>query len=217
MSKVLERLGEIGLIPVVKIEDAQLAPELGEALLKGGLPCAEITFRTEEAEGAIRLLATSLPEIITGAGTVLTKDQAKRAVGAGAQFIVAPGFNHHVVDWCLKHDVPVTPGVATPTEIEMAFSRDLTILKFFPAEALGGITMLKAIGAPYGSVKFIPTGGINAGNLGEYLKLPMVHACGGSWMVKTNLITARDFARITALANEAVAIVQQHRGTGGTS
>src|SRR3970040_1475378 len=139
MSRVLERLGELALVPVVKIEDAEDAPRLGKALMDGGLPCAEITFRTEAAEDAIRSITSTIPEIITGAGTVLTVDQARSAGEAGAQFIVAPGFNPRVVDWCLEHDVPVTPGVVTPTEIEMALSKGLNILKFFPAPQLGGL------------------------------------------------------------------------------
>jgi len=215
VSQVLERLGELALVPVVKIEDAQDSIELGEALLKGGLPCAEITFRTNAAEEAIKLIASTLPEMLVGAGTVLTVDQANRAVAAGAQFIVAPGFNPRVVDWCLENHVAVTPGVATPTEIEMALDKGLNILKFFPAEAVGGIATLRAIAAPYSDIKFIPTGGINAANLAEYLALPMVHACGGSWMVKANLISSGDFSKITNLTQEAMSIVHQQRGAGG--
>jgi 2-dehydro-3-deoxyphosphogluconate aldolase/(4S)-4-hydroxy-2-oxoglutarate aldolase len=215
VSQVLERLGKLALVPVVKIEDAQDSVELGKALLRGGLPCAEITFRTDAAEAAIEAIASALPEMLVGAGTVLTVDQAKRAVGAGAQFIVAPGFNPRVVDWCLDNHVPVTPGVATPTEIEMAIAKRLNILKFFPAEAIGGIATLKAIAAPYSGIKFIPTGGINATNLADYLALPMVLACGGSWMVKADFITNKDFDKITHLTQEAMSIVQQHRGAGG--
>jgi 2-dehydro-3-deoxyphosphogluconate aldolase/(4S)-4-hydroxy-2-oxoglutarate aldolase len=215
MSHILERLGELGLVPVVKIEDAGQAASLGRALLDGGLPCVEITFRTEAAEEAIRSITSSLPQITTGAGTVLAVDQAERAVGAGAQFVVSPGFNPRVVDWCLEHEVPVTPGVVTPTEIEMALAKGLAILKFFPAQALGGIPVLEAIAAPYRGVKFIPTGGINAKNLPDYLALPMVHACGGSWMVKADLITAGHFKEITRLTQEAVDIVRQQRGARG--
>jgi len=174
MTRSLERLGELALVPVVKIEHAEHAVQLGEALLAGGLPCAEITFRTKAAEEAIRRITSAFPEIVTGAGTVLSVDQAQRAVLAGAQFVVSPGFNPKVVDWCLEREIPVTPGVATPTEIDMALDKGLNILKFFPAEALGGVAMLKAIAAPYGGVRFIPTGGINSRNLAEYLKLPMV-------------------------------------------
>jgi 2-dehydro-3-deoxyphosphogluconate aldolase/(4S)-4-hydroxy-2-oxoglutarate aldolase len=211
---VLERLGELALIPVVKIEDAQDSIELGNALINAGLPCAEITFRTDAAEAAIQSLTSTFPDMLVGAGTVLTIDQAKKAVGAGAQFIVAPGFSPRIVDWCLEHKVAVTPGVATPTEIEMALDKGLNIVKFFPAEAIGGIATLKAIAAPYSGVKFIPTGGINPTNLADYLVLPMVHACGGSWMVQANLITNREFDKITSITQDAVSIVQQQRGGG---
>ncbi len=212
MTDLLDKLGVLGVVPVVKIEKAEDAIELGKALLAGGLPCAEITFRTAAAEDAIRQIASSLPEIIVGAGTVLSVDQASRAVSAGARFIVSPGFNQKVVDWCLQNEIPVTPGVMTPTEIDMALDRGLNILKFFPAEAIGGIAVLKAISAPYGGVKFIPTGGINKNNLADYLALPSVHCCGGSWLVKANLISAGEFDQITELAREAMSVVRQVRG-----
>ena len=212
MTDLLEKLGFLGVVPVVAIERSEDAVELGRALLAGGLPCAEITFRTAAAEEAIRRISSSLPEIIIGAGTVLSVDQANRAISAGAQFIVSPGFNQKVVDWCLQNEIPVTPGVVTPTEIDMALDRELKILKFFPAEAMGGIATLKAIAAPYGGVKFIPTGGINPKNLADYLSLPAVHACGGSWLVTSKLISAGEFAEITRLAEEALAIVRQVRG-----
>jgi len=212
MNNMLDTLGRLGLVPVVKIERAGDAVGLGKALVTGGLPCAEITFRTEAAEEAIRRIASSLPEIVLGAGTVLTVEQADRAVSAGAKFIVSPGFNQKVVDWCLENNVPVTPGVATPTEIEMALDRGLSILKFFPAEAMGGIKTIKAISAPYGGVKFIPTGGINRNNLADYLALPSVHCCGGSWMVKADLIAAGKFDEIAQLAQDAVSVVRQVRG-----
>jgi 2-dehydro-3-deoxyphosphogluconate aldolase/(4S)-4-hydroxy-2-oxoglutarate aldolase len=211
MQETLDTLGRLGLVPVVKIERAEDAVELGGALLAGGLPCAEITFRTAAAEEAIRHISSSLPEIVLGAGTVRSVDQAQRAVSAGAKFIVSPGFNQKVVDWCLDKGVAVTPGVATPTEIDMATEAGLNILKFFPAEALGGIKTLKAISAPYGDVRFIPTGGINLDNLRDYLALPSVHCCGGSWLVKGDLITAGQFDEITRLAQEAVAVVSQIR------
>ena len=212
MTDLLEKLGFLGVVPVIAIERSEDAVELGKALLAGGLPCAEITFRTAAAEEAIRRISSSLPEIIVGAGTVLSVDQANRAISAGAQFIVSPGFNQKVVDWCLQNEIPVTPGVLTPTEIDMALDRELKILKFFPAEAMGGIATLKAIAAPYGGVKFIPTGGINPKNLADYLSLPAVHACGGSWLVASKLISAGEFAEITRLAEEALAIVRQVRG-----
>ncbi len=213
MNDMLDTLGRLGLVPVVKIEQAEDAVDLGKALSAGGLPCAEITFRTAAAEEAIRRIASNLPDVILGAGTVLTVDQADRAVSAGAQFIVSPGFNQKVVDWCLNNEIPVTPGVATPTEIDMALEVGLSILKFFPAEAMGGIKTLKAISAPYGGVKFIPTGGINRDNLADYLAQPSVHCCGGSWLVKANLISAGKFDEITQLAQEAVSVVRQVRGT----
>jgi 2-dehydro-3-deoxyphosphogluconate aldolase/(4S)-4-hydroxy-2-oxoglutarate aldolase len=212
MTDLLEKLGRLGVVPVVKIERAEDAIELGRALLAGGLPCAEITFRTAAAEEAIRRISSNLPEVIVGAGTVLSVDQASKAVSAGARFIVSPGFNQKVVDWCLQNEIPVTPGVVTPTEIDMALDRGLNILKFFPAEAIGGIAVLKAISAPYGGVKFIPTGGINQNNLADYLALPSVHCCGGSWLVKANLISAGKFDEITHLAREAMSVVRRVRG-----
>jgi 2-dehydro-3-deoxyphosphogluconate aldolase/(4S)-4-hydroxy-2-oxoglutarate aldolase len=212
MTDLLEKLGRLGVVPVVEIERAEDAVELGRALLAGGLPCAEITFRTAAAEEAIRRISSNLPEIIVGAGTVLTVDQADRAVSAGAQFIVSPGFNQKVVDWCLQHGIPVTPGVLTPTEIDMALDRGLKVLKFFPAEAMGGVATLKAIAAPYKGVKFIPTGGITQDNLADYLALPSVHCCGGSWLVKASLISAGKFDEITRLTQEAVSIVRRVRG-----
>jgi 2-dehydro-3-deoxyphosphogluconate aldolase/(4S)-4-hydroxy-2-oxoglutarate aldolase len=215
MTQTLGRIGELGLVPVVKIERAELAVQLGDAVLAGGLPCVEITFRTEAAEEAIRSIATALPNVMVGAGTVLSANQAQEAVGAGAQFIVTPGFNPKVVDWCLAHEVPITPGVATPTEIEMALDRGLNVLKFFPADVLGGTAMLKALAGPYVGVKFIPTGGITAQNLADYLALPMVHACAGSWLAPTKLIAAQAFDEITRRVQEAVAIVRHCREGGG--
>jgi len=212
MHGVLATLGDLGVVPVVAIQRAEDAGALGRALLAGGLPCAEITFRTDAAEEAIRRISSGLPDIVLGAGTVLTIDQAERAVSAGAQFIVSPGFNQKVVDWCLQNEIPVTPGVATPTEIDMALDKGLDILKFFPAEALGGLRMLKAIAAPYVGVKFIPTGGINLDNLADYLAHPSVHCCGGSWLVKASLISAGKFDEITQLARDAVSLVHQVRG-----
>ncbi len=212
MPEVLDTLGDLGLVPVVKIERAEDAVELGRALLAGGLPCAEITFRTEAAEEAIRQISSELPDILVGAGTVLSVDQADRAVSAGARFIVSPGFNQNVVSWCVENEVPITPGVLTPTEIEMALDKGLKILKFFPSEAMGGIATLKAIGAPYGDVKFVPTGGINQNNLADYLAQPNVHCCGGSWMVKAGLIAAGKFDEITQLTQDAMRVVREVRG-----
>jgi 2-dehydro-3-deoxyphosphogluconate aldolase/(4S)-4-hydroxy-2-oxoglutarate aldolase len=209
MNDLIEKLEDFGVIPVVAIEDAKDAPALARALIAGGLPCAEITFRTAAAQESIRTLAAQFPEILVGAGTVLTVAQALQAVDAGARFLVTPGFDEAVVAWSLDADVPIFPGVATPTEINMALRRGLNVLKFFPAQALGGVPMLKAIAAPYGGVRFIPTGGINPQNLSDYLSLPAVAACGGSWLVKKSLIAAGEFETITRLAAEAVQIRAQ--------
>lgn len=205
MHKVLETIGELGLVPVVKIENAKDALPLGKALIAGDILVAEITFRTNAAEESIRTLTQELPDLLVGAGTVLTIDQVKRAVGAGAKFIVSPGFGPKVVDYCVEHDIPVTPGVNSPTQIEMALERGLEILKFFPAEPSGGLTMLKSMAAPYGGVNFIPTGGINKSNLTTYLAYNRIHACGGSWMVKADLISSGNFEEVTRLSREAVA------------
>lgn len=212
MNEILNQLGIMGIVPVVAIEDAANAPKLGQALLAGGLPCAEITFRTAAAEAAIRAMSTECPNMLVGAGTVLTVEQAETAVAAGAKFIVTPGFDAAVVDYCLANDIPVTPGVMTPTEINMALNKGLRLLKFFPAEAAGGIKTLKAVGGPYGGVKFIPTGGIGPANLVDYLALPLVHACGGSWLVKKQLINDGEFEKIEKLTAEGVSLVQQVRG-----
>ncbi len=211
MNEIVQKLGEVGIIPVVAIDDADSAVPLGKALLDGGLPCAEITFRTAAAEAAIQKMVAAHPDILVGAGTVLTVDQAKRAASAGAKFIVTPGFDAQVVEWCLANNVPITPGVMTPTDINQAIAKGLTVLKFFPAEAAGGIKTLKAIGGPYVGIKFIPTGGINAANLADYLNLPMVHACGGSFMVKKQLIASGEFESITQLTREAVSLVAAAR------
>jgi len=212
MNEIIQKLGQIGIIPVIAIEDASSAVPLGQALLDGGLPCAEITFRTAAASDAIREISAAHPDILVGAGTVLTVSQAESAKASGARFIVTPGFDAQVVDWCLANDMAVTPGVMTPTDINLALNKNLTVLKFFPAEAAGGVKTLKAIGGPFAGVKFIPTGGISIDNLAEYLSLPMVHACGGSFMVKKQVIAAGDFAAITRLARAAVDIVNATRG-----
>ncbi len=207
MHDVLKQIGTLGLVPVVKLDKAADAVPLARALLDGGLPVAEITFRTAAAEEAIRAIAAEVPEVLLGAGTVLTPDQADRAVKAGARFIVTPGFSAKVVAHCAALGVPITPGVATPTDIQLALEHGLDIVKFFPADAFGGVKTLKAVSAPFGSVKFIPTGGINAANLADYILFPKVHACGGSWMVKDDLIKAGQFPEIARLTREAVAVL----------
>ena len=212
MNEIVQMLGQIGIIPVVAIDDAETAVSLGQALLDGGLPCAEITFRTAAAADAIKNMSAAHPDMLVGAGTVLTIAQAEQAAASGAKFIVTPGFDAEIVNWCQANKMPITPGVMTPTDINQAIAKGLNILKFFPAEVAGGVKALKAIGGPYVDIKFIPTGGINADNLADYLALPMVHACGGSFMVKKQMIAAGQFDEIKRLAETAVSIVQSARG-----
>jgi 2-dehydro-3-deoxyphosphogluconate aldolase / (4S)-4-hydroxy-2-oxoglutarate aldolase len=212
MAEALAALCRIGLVPVITIESPRDAVPLAEALLDGGIGCAEVTFRTPSAAETIHEISSTCGELLVGAGTVLTVEQAERATQAGAQYVVAPGFDPAVVGWCQERNVPVIPGVATPTEISMALARGLSLLKFFPAEALGGVQMLRALSAPFAGVRFIPTGGITAANLPQYLALPNVAACGGSWMVKESMISAGKFAEIASLSRHARAIVHQVRG-----
>jgi 2-dehydro-3-deoxyphosphogluconate aldolase/(4S)-4-hydroxy-2-oxoglutarate aldolase len=207
MNKTLEKIGELGIVPVVKIEKAEDALPLGRALLDGDLPIAEITFRTSAAEESIKSLTKELPTLLVGAGTVLTIEQVKKAVSAGAQFIVSPGFNPKVVDYCLENNILITPGLNNPTQIEMALERGIKVVKFFPAEASGGLPLLASMSAPYSGIKFIPTGGINLNNLTSYLANKKVHACGGSWMVKPELISSGNFDEITRLTKEAISIM----------
>jgi 2-dehydro-3-deoxyphosphogluconate aldolase/(4S)-4-hydroxy-2-oxoglutarate aldolase len=206
MDEVLKRIGEIGIVPVVKIDSASNAVSLGKALLAGDLPVAEITFRTDAAEQAITNIVRELPQMLVGAGTILSVEQAKRALGAGARFIVSPGFNPKVVDYCVGKSVPVTPGVCSPTDIEMALERGLSVLKLFPAGASGGLDFLKAVAAPYSGARFIPTGGVDPSNLREYLAFNRVHAVGGTWIARDAAIAEGRFDEITKLAREAVAI-----------
>lgn len=204
MNSVLAKLGAIGLVPVVKIEDAAKASALAKALMDGGLPCAEIAFRSDAAAAAIGAIAKAYPDMLLGAGTVITVGLAEKAVAAGAQFIVAPGFNPEVVDWCLARKIPVIPGVSCPTDIEAALGKGLEVLKFFPAEASGGVAMLDAFAGPFSQVSFMPTGGVGLGNIAEYARRDNVFAVGGSWMVKAELIEKEDWAAISALCREAV-------------
>ena len=204
MNYVLEELGNIGIIPVIKIDDKEKAVPLAKALMAGGLPCAEVTFRTDAAEEAISLINREVPEILLGAGTVLNSEQADRAINAGAKFIVSPGFNPKLVSHCIEKNIPVIPGCSSPSDIEAAIELGLDVVKFFPAEQAGGLEYIKAVSAPYTSMKFIPTGGINAKNIAEYIKFNKILACGGSWMVRDDLINAGDFDKITSLCREAI-------------
>jgi 2-dehydro-3-deoxyphosphogluconate aldolase / (4S)-4-hydroxy-2-oxoglutarate aldolase len=206
---IIDKVREMGIIPVVTIPRLEHALPLAENLLEGGLPCAEVTFRTAAAAESMTEIRARFPEILLGAGTVLTLEQAETAINAGAQFIVSPGTNPAVVDYCLAKGIPIFPGVCTPTEIEMALAKGVDVLKFFPAEPMGGVAFLKAICAPYRQVRFIPTGGIDQKNIGQYLALSEVVACGGSWMVRPELMNAGEFDRIGQLVKEAVALVNE--------
>lgn len=212
VSELVEnKIREIGIIPVVVLNDARNAISLAEALMDGGLPCAEVTFRTAAAEESIRLMTESFPDMLIGAGTVLSIDQVDCAVAAGARFIVSPGFDAEVVDYCLAKQIPVMPGCATPTEVMCAVKKGLTMLKFFPAQQMGGVSAVKALAAPFPGLSFVPTGGVNAQNLGEYLSCGKVAACGGSWMVKASLIDEGNFASIKEQTREACALVKTIR------
>lgn len=205
MKETIQKLSVFGLIPVIKIDDAEKAVPLAQALKAGGLPVAEVTLRTKEGEKAIARITEALPDMLIGAGTVLNCAQADRAEAAGARFVVSPGFNPAVVRHCLQIGMPVIPGVCTPGEMEQAIELGLHTVKFFPAEQSGGIAFIKAVSAPYPMLRFIPTGGISTKNLNDYLDFKKVIACGGSWMAKPELIAKGDFAEITRLTSEAVA------------
>ena len=212
MNEIINQFSKLGIIPVVAINDAKDAVPLAKALCEGGLPVAEVTFRTDAAEEAIRKMCEAFPNMLVGAGTVLTTEQVDRAVNAGAKFIVSPGLNPKVVKYCLSKNVPITPGTSSPTDIETALDLGLDVVKFFPAEQSGGIAKIKAMAAPYTGVRFMPTGGINKDNVRDYLAYNRIVACGGTWMVKGDLIKAGDFGRIRELAKEAAAIVKEVRG-----
>jgi 2-dehydro-3-deoxyphosphogluconate aldolase/(4S)-4-hydroxy-2-oxoglutarate aldolase len=204
-------LYSLGVIPIIEIESADLAVPLAESLCEAGLPIIEVTLRTDAALESIRRIAQSMPKMLLGAGTVINREQAQAAHEAGAQFIVSPGLDEKVVIWGQKNDVPILPGAVTPTEIMLAMSLGLNLLKFFPAEALGGLKAIKAISDPFPQVRFIPTGGVKAGNLAEYLQTDKIHAVGGSWMAKRQMIIERKFDEINRLAKEARGIVKQVR------
>ena len=212
MNEVLMKIGQMGIVPVVVLNDVKNAVPLAQSLINGGLPCAEVTFRTEAAQQSIAEISKNFPQMFVGAGTVLTTEQVDRAVDAGAKFIVSPGFNPKVVEYCIKKGYPITPGIMTPTELEMALEFGLDVVKFFPAENAGGLKMIKAMAAPYTKMKFMPTGGINPQNVREYLQCDKILACGGSWMVKGDLINSGNFAEIEKLTKEASQIVKEIRG-----
>lgn len=212
MKILEEQFYDFAVVPVVVLEDAKDAVPLAEALVKGGLPCAEVTFRTDAAEESIRLMCEKYPEMLVGAGTVLTTEQVDRAVAAGAKFIVSPGFDAEIVDYCLKKEISVLPGCITPSEVAQAVKRGLKTVKFFPAEQAGGLPMIKAMAAPYTMLKFMPTGGISTKNLKDYLGFDKIICCGGSWMVKGDLIKNKEFDKIAEMTKEAVELAASVRG-----
>lgn len=205
------QIEKLGLVPVVVLNDAKDAKPLAKALCDGGLPCAEVTFRTDAAEESIRQMTQDFPQMLVGAGTVLTVEQVNRAVNAGAKFIVSPGFDPAIVDYCLNREIPVFSGCVTPSEVAQAVKRGLRVVKFFPAKQYGGVATIKALAAPYVGLRFMPTGGVSASNLKEYLECPSIVACGGSWMVKGDLIQAGAFDEITKLTREAVELAKEIR------
>ena len=211
MSTVTEKISTLGVVPVVVLEDAKDAAPLAKALVEGGLPCAEVTFRTDAAEESIKIMTSEYPDMFVGAGTVLTIEQVDRAVAAGAKFIVSPGFDPEIVDYCLSKEIPVFPGCITPSEVAQAVKRGLKVVKFFPAEQFGGVATIKAMAAPYVGLKFMPTGGVSAKNLESYLSCDKILACGGSWMVKGDLVKAGKFDEIKAMTEEAVKLVAEIR------
>ena len=211
MNPILEQLSKFGVVPVVVLNDAKDAEPLAKALCDGGLPCAEVTFRTAAAEESIRTMTEKYPEMLVGAGTVLTTEQVDRAVAAGAKFIVSPGFDPEIVDYCLEKEILVLPGCVTPSEVAQGVKRGLKVQTFFPAEQYGGVATIKAMAAAYVGIQFMPTGGINPKNVKDYLACDKIFACGGSWMVKGDMIEAGEFDKIEALTKEAVAIIKEVR------
>lgn len=211
MKTLEERFYDYAVVPVVVLNDADDAIPLADALIKGGLPCAEVTFRTDAAEESIRRICDSFPDMLVGAGTVLTTKQVERAYKAGAKFIVSPGFDPEIIDCCISIGLPVLPGCITPSEIAQAVKRGLKVVKFFPAEQSGGVAMIKAMAAPYSMVKFMPTGGISTKNLADYLSCDKILCCGGSWMVKEDLIKSGSFDKITDMTREATALASSIR------
>ena len=207
----LERLKNAGVVPVVVLERAEDAVPVARAMLAGGVDVMEITFRTAAAAEAIRNVAAECPEMLVGAGTVLTVEQCEKAAALGAKFIVSPGFDAEIVDWCVERGIAVAPGCVTPTEIMAALKRGLSVVKFFPAGIYGGLKAMKALAAPFGQVKFIPTGGVSADNLAEYAAAPFVHAVGGSWLCPKADVAAGNFVRVTELCAQSRRIVDGAR------
>lgn len=206
---VIERIEELKVIPVAAIENAKDAIPLANSLIEGGLPIIEITFRTAAATDAISQITKEFPELLVGSGTVLTIDQVKSSIESGAKFIVTPGYNPTIVDYCVENDITISPGLNSPSFVEWGLEKGLKCFKFFPAEVSGGIKMLQAFAGPYQGIKFIPTGGISDKNLLDYLSLPNVIACGGSWLVKKDLISAKNFEEIKKRVEDAVSLTKK--------
>ncbi|MCI8991723.1 MAG: bifunctional 4-hydroxy-2-oxoglutarate aldolase/2-dehydro-3-deoxy-phosphogluconate aldolase [Eubacterium sp.] len=204
---VNKKVEELKIVPVVVLQEVKDAVPLAKALVEGGLPVAEVTFRTAAAADSIKAIREAYPDMLVGAGTVVNTEQALKAKEAGAQFIVTPGFSREVVQFAIVNGIPVFPGCCTPTEVVMAMEFGLKVVKFFPASRYGGLETIKALGGPFPQIRFMPTGGINAGNIKEYLEDPKVIACGGSWMVKESLIKEGKFDEITKMTKEAVELV----------
>ncbi|MBF0578753.1 bifunctional 4-hydroxy-2-oxoglutarate aldolase/2-dehydro-3-deoxy-phosphogluconate aldolase [Erysipelotrichaceae bacterium RD49] len=214
MNEVLKRFQEIGIVPVVVLDDAKDAVPLGNALVNGGLPAAEVTFRTAAAKDSIAAMRKSCPDLLVGAGTVLTTKMVDDAIEAGAQFIVSPGFDEEVTKYCIEKGIPVTPGCCTPTDVQACYKLGLDVVKFFPAEPAGGLKMIKAIAAPYNMLKFMPTGGISEKNMEDYLKEDVILCIGGSWMVKKDMINNGEFDKIEELCRKAAAKRDEVRKNG---
>ena len=211
MNDILKQIKEIGIVPVISISDASKAVPLAKALVAGGIPCAEITFRTAQGEESIKRIAAEVPEVLLCAGTVLTIEQAERAIKAGAKFVVSPGFNPNVVGYCVQNKIQIVPGCSNPSDMEAALELGLNVVKFFPAEQAGGLAYIKACAAPYTNLMFMPTGGISLSNLASYISYDRIVACGGSFMVTKELLDSGNYEEITRLCKEAVQIVKDAR------
>jgi 2-dehydro-3-deoxyphosphogluconate aldolase / (4S)-4-hydroxy-2-oxoglutarate aldolase len=211
MDLILNKLNDIGVMPILEIEDSSLIEDVGRVLLAGGLPLAEITFRTSEAEVSIQKLTKTYPQIIVGAGTVINVNQAEKAVDSGAKFLVSPGFSERIIEWAINRSILIIPGVATPSEILKAMDYGLSVLKYFPIEQLGGVKMITSLAGPFKTIKFVPTGGISMSNLADYIRLPNVFACGGSWIAHKSLLKAGRFDEITQRARDAINVIRKAR------
>ena len=205
---MLALLQNVQIIPVVEIEVLDTSIPLTEALIQGGLSVIEITLRTDAALAAIKKIATSMPDVIVGAGTVISLNQVKQAVDSGAKFLVSPGFSSEIVRYCVDHHIPILPGIVTPTELMMGLEFGLQVYKFFPAETMGGVKTLRSLSGPFPQIKFVPTGGINLSNMNAYLQEKCVLAVGGSWMATKAMIAAKDWSQITQTASKSVQISQ---------